>query len=46
MPEQYEQFGVVLDEFGLETMLEKLMDGYTCPMSLVIASLFSKALCL
>ena len=31
--EHYEQFGVVLDDSGLETMLEKLMDDYICPMS-------------
>ncbi|KAF9673944.1 hypothetical protein SADUNF_Sadunf10G0076400 [Salix dunnii] len=37
---RYEQFGDVLDDFGLETILEKLMDGYTCPMSRGIVSLF------
>ncbi|KAJ6899200.1 hypothetical protein NC652_025628 [Populus alba x Populus x berolinensis] len=33
LSEHYEQFGVVLDDSGLETMLEKLMDDYLCPMS-------------
>ncbi|KAG6759577.1 hypothetical protein POTOM_036060 [Populus tomentosa] len=36
LSEHYEQFGVVLDDSGLETMLEKLMDDYLCPMSRVI----------
>ncbi|KAL3578433.1 hypothetical protein D5086_019937 [Populus alba] len=35
LSEHYEQFGVVLDDSGLETMLEKLMDDYLCPMSRV-----------
>jgi hypothetical protein len=46
LSEHYEQLGVVLDDSGLETMLEKLMDDYTCPMSRGFASLFNKALCL
>ncbi|KAJ6891052.1 hypothetical protein NC651_024533 [Populus alba x Populus x berolinensis] len=35
LSEHHEQFGVVLDDSGLETMLEKLMDDYLCPMSRV-----------
>ena len=38
------KYGVVLDDFGLETMLNKLMDGYICPMSRGDVSLFNKAL--
>ncbi|KAJ6899201.1 hypothetical protein NC652_025628 [Populus alba x Populus x berolinensis] len=41
LSEHYEQFGVVLDDSGLETMLEKLMDDYLCPMSRVLLFLCS-----
>lgn len=34
-PNTMNKYGVVLDDFGLETMLNKLMDGYICPMSRV-----------
>jgi hypothetical protein len=45
-PNTMNKYGVVLDDFGLETMLNKLMDGYICPMSRGDVSLFNKALCL
>ena len=27
------RYGAVLDDFGFETMLEKLMEGFICPIS-------------
>ncbi|KAG5240431.1 hypothetical protein OIU76_023307 [Salix suchowensis] len=34
-PNTMNKYGVVLDDFGLETMLNKLMEGYICPLSRV-----------
>uniref|UniRef100_A0A2P2K526 Fe2OG dioxygenase domain-containing protein n=1 Tax=Rhizophora mucronata TaxID=61149 RepID=A0A2P2K526_RHIMU len=34
-PNTMNKYGVVLDDFGLETMLDKFMDDYICPMSRV-----------
>jgi len=27
------KFGVVLDDFGFQTMFDKLMEGFICPLS-------------
>ncbi|CAJ1936703.1 unnamed protein product [Sphenostylis stenocarpa] len=32
-PSILNKFGVVLDDFGLQTMLDKLMKGFICPLS-------------
>lgn len=32
-PNTMNKYGAVLDDFGLETMLDKLMDGFIRPMS-------------
>lgn len=32
-PNTMNKYGVVLDDFGLQTMLNKLMEGFICPLS-------------
>lgn len=32
-PNTMNKFGAVLDDFGLETMLDKLMEGFIRPLS-------------
>ena len=32
-PNTMNRYGAVLDDFGFETMLEKLMEHFICPMS-------------
>ena len=32
-PNTMNKFGAVLDDFGLEKMLDKLMEEFICPMS-------------
>ncbi|XP_050273616.1 2-oxoglutarate and iron-dependent oxygenase domain-containing protein CP2-like [Quercus robur] len=34
-PNTMNRYGAVLDDFGFETMLEKLMEGFICPISRV-----------
>ncbi|TKY61025.1 PKHD-type hydroxylase [Spatholobus suberectus] len=34
-PNTMNQYGVVLDDFGLQTMLDKLMEDFICPLSKV-----------
>jgi hypothetical protein len=41
LSEHYEQFGVVLDDSGLETMLEKLMDETIYVPCLEVSYLYS-----
>lgn len=33
LPNTMNKYGVVLDDFGLEKMLDKLMDGFIRPLS-------------
>ncbi|KAK4765731.1 hypothetical protein SAY86_026821 [Trapa natans] len=35
LPNTMNRYGAVLDDFGLETMLNKMMDGFICPMAKV-----------
>lgn len=32
-PNTMNKYGAVLDDFGLETMLDKLMEDFICPIS-------------